>query len=104
MIRRREQFILGRKWAPLKRLVKGCCVGGCIDGPPLSRTQIAHAHNGPKSHYRGWICFRNRNAVVYQGRLTSTFWHEVAHLIVPGFHNARWKAVYRLLLELTRGK
>ena len=69
--------------------VWGVYVGGCVAGEAswkeLAKTD-AHAHSDPEDPWEGWIC-------VHSGRVSRRIiLHELAHLLVPGHHNDRWRA------------
>ena len=78
------------------RVIRGVYIGGCVD--ERNSWSIwdgikAHAHNRTNSEWYGWMCFLEVEDVLKpSGRMTSTFAHEVAHLLCPNSgHTRKWK-------------
>lgn len=95
----------------MRPLCVGVFVGGCIStGSGVSLGAQAHAHNDPDDSRFGWICFMGCLRVWIGGRRafkdpslpkrpSRVFWHEYAHLMVPGDfdHGRRWITVMESL-------
>jgi hypothetical protein len=72
----------------LHPVVAGVFVGGCVIRGDGSRFRAkAHAHY-PGTTYEGWLCVLSARRLTCRELLL----HELAHLLAPGGHHARWRA------------
>lgn len=68
--------------------------GTCAQTGCAARTRAGHAHNDIRAPNFGLVCVRINRVRNDDGTLSSTMWHELAHLLAPNtWHTARWKAV-----------
>jgi hypothetical protein len=94
----RARIIHKRHWPDVLKLpiVKGVCVGGCIDpeDEAFNGSLFAHAHI-KDDPIPGWICFKSRYLLL--PKFECLHLHELAHLVSGIGHNERFR---RALLSI----
>ena len=84
-------------------LVRGLCIGSCVDGSPFTRNTVAHAHyerpdtKTTHERYPGFICVQSLDLLSRRdtGDVTRIGLEELAHLIAKGHHGKRWLTTMR---------
>lgn len=99
---RRPQILTKAQWPkvllPWADLVKGVCLGGCVEDGDMGCMGLAHADVLAHTHLHaaypryGYLCFAQ-----WRRPHTMVVLHELAHLITGEGHTRKWR---RTVLEL----
>lgn len=84
-----------REWSSI---VWGIFIGGCVSGETTwSEMAGTDAHAHQDAEWAGWICIYSGRAALTKGKPSQLLLHELAHLLVSGGHNDRWRSACAFL-------